>query len=167
VDGASGERDNHSMFEVCFATAPEELDQARILFREYADQVDAPCCFATFNSEVESLPGEYALPTGRLLLARKGSEAAGCVAMRRLDPSSGEMKRLYVREAFRRDRLGRTLAKLVIASAREQRYRRLLLDTLPKMQEAIALYRSLGFVERGPYCDDPTPGAIFFELSLS
>lgn len=155
------------MFDVCFATAPEELDQARILFREYADQVDAPCCFVTFNSEVESLPGEYAPPTGRLLLARKGGEAAGCVAMRRLDPSSGEMKRLYVRAAFRRDRLGRTLAKLVISSAREQRYRRLLLDTLPKMQEAIALYRSLGFVERGPYCDDPTPGAIFFELNLS
>jgi len=80
VDGATGERDNHSMFDVCFATAAEELDQARILFREYADQVDAPCCFATFNSEVESLPGEYALPTGRLLLARKGSEAAGCVS---------------------------------------------------------------------------------------
>jgi len=155
------------MFDVCFATAAEELDQARILFREYADQVDAPCCFVTFNSEVESLPGEYAPPAGRLLLARKGSEAAGCVAMRRLDPSSGEMKRLYVREAFRRDRLGRTLAKLVISSAREQRYRRLLLDTLPKMQEAIALYRSLGFVERGPYSDDPTPGAIFFELNLS
>jgi len=167
VDGATGERDNHSMFDVCFATAPEELDQARILFREYADQVDAPCCFVTFNSEVESLPGEYAPPTGRLFLARRGDEAAGCVAMRRLDASSGEMKRLYVREAFRRDRLGRTLAKLVISSAREQRYRRLLLDTLPKMQEAIALYRSLGFVERGPYCDDPTPGAIFFELNLS
>ena len=155
------------MFDVCFATAREELDQARILFREYADQVDAPCCFVTFNSEVESLPGEYAPPTGRLFLARRGDEAAGCVAMRRLDASSGEMKRLYVREAFRRDRLGRTLAKLVISSAREQRYRRLLLDTLPKMQEAIALYRSLGFVERGPYCDDPTPGAIFFELNLS
>lgn len=155
------------MFDVCFATAPEEIEQARILFREYADQVDAPNCFATFNSEVASLPGEYAPPLGRLFLARKAGEAAGCVAMRRLDPSSGEMKRLYVREAYRRDRLGRTLAKLVIASAREQRYRRVLLDTLPKMHEAIALYRSLGFVERGPYCDEPTPGAIFFELSLS
>ena len=167
VDGTTGERDNPSMFDVCFATAPDELEQARMLFREYADQVDAPCCFATFDKEVATLPGEYAPPAGRLFLARRGSEAAGCVAMRRLDPASGEMKRLYVRQAFRRDRLGRTLAKLVIASAREQRYRRLLLDTLPKMQEAITLYRSLGFVERGPYCDEPTPGAIFFELSLS
>ena len=167
MDAADGERDNRRMFDVCFATSPQELEQARLLFREYADQVDAPCCFATFDSEVESLPGEYAPPAGRLFLARRDSEAAGCVAMRRLDASTGEMKRLYVREAFRRDRLGRSLAKLVITAAKEQRYKRLLLDTLPKMREAIALYRSLGFVERGPYTDTPTPGAIFFELSLS
>ena len=89
------------------------------------------------------------------------------MTIRRVDASTGEMKRLYVREAFRRDRLGRTLTKLVIASAREQRYRRLMLDTLPQMQEAMKLYRSLGFVERGPYTYSPTPGAIFFELSLS
>jgi ribosomal protein S18 acetylase RimI-like enzyme len=167
VDAASGGRDNPSMFDLCFATTPADLEQARILFREYAEQVDAPCCFATFNDEVARLPGDYAPPNGRLFIARKEGEAAGCVAMRRLDPVSGEMKRLYVRDAFRRDRLGRTLAKLVITAAREQRYRRLVLDTLPKMREAIALYRSLGFAERGPYCDEPTPGAIFFELSLS
>jgi ribosomal protein S18 acetylase RimI-like enzyme len=167
VDAASGGRDNPSMFDLCFASAPADLEQARILFREYAENVDAPCCFATFNDEVAGLPGEYAPPAGRLLVARKDSAAAGCVAMRRLDASSGEMKRLFVRKAFRRDRLGRTLAKLVIAAAREQRYQRLLLDTLPKMHEAIALYQSLGFVERGPYSDDPTPGAIFFELRLS
>ena len=167
MDGANRERDNRPMFDVCFATSPQELDQARLLFREYADQVDAPCCFAAFNAEVESLPGEYAPPAGRLFLALKDGEAAGCVAMRRYDASSGEMKRLYVRAPFRRDRLGRSLARLVISSAREQRYQRLYLDTLPKMHEAIALYRSLGFVERGPYSDSPTPGAIFFELSLS
>jgi len=167
LDDETGRRDNRSMFDVCFATAPEEIDQARLLFREYAGEVDAPCCFVAFHGEVESLPGEYAPPAGRLFLARKGAEPAGCVAMRRLDASTAEMKRLYVREAFRRDRLGRTLTKLVIASAREQRYRRVVLDTLPKMQEAMKLYRSLGFVECGPYSDAPTPGAIFFELSLS
>jgi ribosomal protein S18 acetylase RimI-like enzyme len=167
VDAASGGRDNRPMFDLCFASTPADLEQARNLFREYAEQVDAPCCFATFNDEVASLPGEYALPAGRLFLARRNGEAAGCVAMRRLDSSSGEMKRLYVRQPFRRDRLGRTLAKLVITAAREQRYRRLVLDTLPKMREAIALYQSLGFVERGPYSDEPTPGAIFFELTLS
>ena len=167
MDAASGGRDNRPMFDLCFASAPADLEQTRILFREYAEQVDAPCCFATFNDEVASLPGEYALPAGRLFLARSNGEAAGCVAMRRLDSSSGEMKRLYVRQPFRRDRLGRTLAKLVITAAREQRYRRLVLDTLPKMHEAIALYKSLGFAERGPYSDEPTPGAIFFELTLS
>ena len=155
------------MFDVCFATAPEEIDQARLLFREYAGEVDAPCCFTTFDQEVASLPGEYAPPAGRLFLARKDGEPAGCVAMRRLDASTGEMKRLYVRAPYRRDRLGRALAKLVIASAREQRYQRIVLDSLPKMHEAMQLYRSLGFVERGPYSDAPTPGAIFFELSLS
>ena len=155
------------MFAVLPATAPADLEQARILFREYAEQVDAPCCFATFADEVASLPGEYAHPAGRLFLARKDSQAAGCVAMRALDASRGEIKRLYVRRAFRGGGLGRTLSTLVIAAAREQRYARLMLDTLPKMQEAIALYRSLGFRETGPYSAQPTPGAIFFELRLS
>lgn len=167
LDGETVRRDNPRMFEVAPAAAPADLEQARILFREYAAQVDAPCCFTTFDAEVASLPGEYALPTGRLLLARRDGEAAGCVAMRRLDAGSGEMKRLYVRQAFRGDGLGRTLAGLVIAAAREQRYTRLLLDTLPKMGEAIALYRSLGFRDTGPYSAEPTPGAIFFELRLS
>ena len=167
LDGETVQRDNPRMFEVVPAAAPAELEQARILFREYAEQVDAPCCFATFNDEVASLPGEYALPAGRLLLARSAGQAAGCVAMRRLDAGSGEMKRLYVRQPFRGDGLGRTLTVLVIAAAREQRYARLLLDTLPKMSEAIALYRSLGFREIGPYSAEPTPGAIFFELRLS
>ena len=167
LDGETVQRDNRRMFEVVAAAAPADLEQARILFREYAEQVDAPCCFATFNDEVASLPGEYALPAGRLLLARRDGHAAGCVAMRRLDGGSGEMKRLYVRQPFRGDGLGRTLTALVIAAAREQRYARLLLDTLPKMGEAIALYRSLGFRETGPYSAEPTPGAIFFELRLS
>lgn len=167
LDGKTVRRDNPRMFEVAPAAAPADLEQARILFREYAEQVDAPCCFATFNEEVASLPGEYALPAGRLLLARRDGQAAGCVAMRRLDAGSAEMKRLYVRRAFRGDGLGRTLAGLVIGAAREQRYARLLLDTLPKMGEAIALYRSLGFRETGPYSAEPTPGAIFFELRVS
>jgi ribosomal protein S18 acetylase RimI-like enzyme len=167
LDGETVRRDNPRMLEVAPAVAPADLEQARILFREYAEQVDAPCCFATFNEEVATLPGEYALPAGRLLLARRDGQAAGCVAMRRLDAGSGEMKRLYVRQAFRGDGLGRTLTALVIAAAREQHYARLLLDTLPKMGEAIALYRALGFRETGPYSAEPTPGAIFFELRLS
>ncbi|MGH8676257.1 MAG: GNAT family N-acetyltransferase [Burkholderiales bacterium] len=167
MDGQTAQRDNRRMFEVACAAAPADLEQARILFREYAQLVDAPCCFATFSGEVAGLPGEYAQPAGRLFLARNAGQAAGCVAMRRLDARSGEMKRLYVREAFRGDGLGRTLSGLVIAAARDQRYERLMLDTLPKMHEAIALYRSLGFRETGPYSAEPTPGALFFELRLS
>ncbi|MGH8676146.1 MAG: GNAT family N-acetyltransferase, partial [Burkholderiales bacterium] len=116
---------------------------------------------------VATLPGEYALPAGRLFLARRDRLAAGCVAMRPLDGRSGEMKRLYVREAFRGGGLGRTLSNLVIAAAREQGYERLVLDTLPQMREAIVLYRSLGFRETGPYSASPTPGALYFQLRFS
>lgn len=167
VDGAAARRDNRSVFEISCAAAPEDLAQARVLFREYAEQVDAPCCFAAFNEEVASLPGEYAGPAGRLFLARRDGLAAGCVAMRALDAQRSEMKRLYVRQGFRKGGLGRTLSSLVIAAAREQRYERLMLDTLPKMREAILLYQSLGFRETGPYSADPTPGALYFELRLS
>lgn len=155
------------MFEILRARTAEDLAQARTLFGEYSEQVAEPRCFAAFGEELASLPGEYAPPEGRLFLARGDGQAAGCVAMRRQDERSAEMKRLYVREPFRGSGLGRTLAKLIIAAAREQGYTRLVLDTLPKMRDAIALYRSLGFRETGPYSPAPTPGARFFELSLS
>jgi len=167
VDGECPGRENDGMIEIAPARSPEDVEQARILFREYAEQVDEPCCFAAFQEEVDSLPGEYAQPAGRLYLARADGRAAGCVAMRRLDARSGEMKRLYVRAASRGSGLGRTLSNLVIAAAREQGCGRLVLDTLPKMRDAIALYRSLGFREIGPYSPAPTPGALYFELSLS
>lgn len=153
--------------EIVPAKSEHDIAQARALFREYADQVDEPCCFATFDAELAALPGEYAPPAGRLFLAREGIAAAGCVALRRLDGRSAEMKRLYVRAAFRGDGIGRDLAVKVIDAAREQGYAQLMLDTLPKMREAIALYRSLGFRERGPYSAAPTPGARCFELKLS
>ena len=167
VDGECPGLENAHMIEIVPVRSPEEVDQARTLFREYAEQVDEPCCFATFQEEVASLPGEYAQPAGRLYLARSGGQAAGCVAMRRLDAQNGEMKRLYVRAGFRGSGLGRTLSNLVIVAAREQGYARLMLDTLPKMREAITLYRSLGFRETGPYAPAPTPGALYFVLSLS
>jgi len=167
VDGDRTRRENRTMLEILPAHSPADMDRARMLFREYAEQVGEPCCFATFNDELASLPGEYAPPAGRLYLARGDGQAAGCVAMRRFDERSGEMKRLYVRESFRGGGLGRTLSKLVVAAAREQGYARLVLDTLPKMRDAIALYRSLGFRETGPYSPAPTPGARYFELSLS
>jgi ribosomal protein S18 acetylase RimI-like enzyme len=154
------------MPEIAPAQSAEDLECVRVLFREYAQGVAAPCCFADFERELAGLPGEYASPAGALFLARDGAGAAGCVALRALDSRSAEMKRLYVRAQYRGAGLGRALAGAAIAAAREARYARMVLDTLPKMTEAIALYRALGFRPTGPYSPTPTPSAIFFELLL-
>ena len=137
------------------------------MFREYAALVSEALCFENYDRELAALPGEYAPPGGELLLARDEQGALGCVGLRRHDAMSGEMKRMYVRERGRGDGLGRKLALAVIEEARKRGYQRLLLDTLPKLTAAIALYRSLGFREIGPYLPSPTPGAICFELRLS
>ena len=155
------------MLNIALPSSPQEIDEIRTLFREYADQVAEPCCFASFEQELAGLPGEYAPPAGALLIARDGATAAGCVGLRRHDSASAEMKRLYVRDRYRGSGLGRRLAENIILECGKKRYARLLLDTLPKMTAAIALYRALGFRETGPYSDAPTPGAIFFELRLS
>lgn len=138
-----------------------------MLFREYADLVAEALCFQNFDQELAALPGEYAPPGGALLIARDADEAAGCVALRRCDARSGEMKRLYVREGYRGSGLGRRLATEVIEEARKRKYARIVLDTLPKLAPAIALYRDLGFLETDPYLESPTPGAICFELRFS
>lgn len=146
--------------------APGELDAVRRLMREYQTWLGIDLCFQGFERELAGLPGDYAPPSGRLLLARAGAEAAGCVALRRQDPESGEMKRLYVQSAHRGKGLGGTLARAAIAAAREIGYSRVLLDTLPKMPEALALYRSLGFREIAPYYHNPIPGALYLELRI-
>ncbi len=141
------------------ATAAAQIAVVRELFVEYARQVDEPCCFTNFDRELAALPGDY-----RLFLA---DEAAGCVAVRLLDRRSAEMKRLYVRGAHRGKGLGRALAERAIAAAREAGCARIVLDTLPKMRQAQALYQALGFREIPPYLAVPTPGAVCFELSLA
>jgi putative acetyltransferase len=141
------------------ATGAAEVAAVRELFAEYARMVDEPCCFADFDRELAALPGEY-----RLFLL---DDAAGCVAVRLLDPQTAEMKRLYVRAAHRGKGLGRALAEAAIGAAREARCARIVLDTLPKMREARALYDLLGFREIKPYLARPTPGALAFELRLS
>jgi GNAT superfamily N-acetyltransferase len=146
---------------------PGDLAAVRELFVEYVRSVDEPRCFAGFDRELAGLPGEYAAPSGRLLLARRGSDAAGCVALRRLDAGTAEIKRLYLRPAHRGHGIGRGLAAAAIAAARETGCARVVLDTLPKMGEAIALYRSLGFRDTAPYLQEPTPGSLCFELALS
>ncbi len=143
----------------------EDLETIRTLFREYASGADAPACFTTFEDEIASLPGAYAPPQGRLYLAGN-DQAAGCVALRRLDPQTAEIKRLYVREPWRRSGLGRELAESAIAAARGTGATRVVLDTLPSMARAQALYRTLGFREIPPYLAEPTPGAICYELRL-
>ena len=138
-----------------------------MLFGEYAVLVAEALCFQNFDAELAALPGEYAPPGGVLLIARDGDAPAGCVALRRLDAGSGEMKRMYVREAYRGSGLGRRLAVAVIEEARKRGYTRVLLDTLPKLAPAIALYRDLGFRKTAPCLASPTPGALCFELRLS
>ena len=140
------------------ATRAEQVAMVRGLFAEYARLVDEPACFVDFEGELEALPGDY-----RLLLAEA---AAGCVAVRLLDARTAEMKRLYVRSAHRGKGLGRALAQAAIDLAREAGCARIVLDTLPKMREAQALYDLLGFTRIEPYLREPTPGALCYELKL-
>ena len=155
------------MLKIVPATAAQDLEDVRVLFGEYSGQVAEALCFQNFDQELEALPGQYAPPGGVLLIARDADGAAGCVALRQIDAGTGEMKRMYVRERCRGGGLGRKLAVAVIDEARKRNYARIVLDTLPKLAPAIALYRDLGFRETGPYLPSPTPGALCFELRLS
>jgi putative acetyltransferase len=144
------------------ARAAAEIASVRELFSEYARAVDEPCCFAGFERELAELPGPYFT----LMLAKEAGTPAGCVGMRAVDATTAEMKRLYVRTPYRGRGLGRALAEAAITAAQRAHYRRVVLDSLPKMREALSLYRQLKFKEIEPYLAQPTPGALCFELSL-
>lgn len=148
------------------AVSHQDIERARDLFREYAEWLKVDLCFQGFEGELATLPGDYAPPDGRLLIAYHHEKPVACIALRRLDASTGEIKRLYVRAETRGRRTGRRLVEQVIAAAREIGYRRLVLDTLPQMNEAQALYRSFGFREIPRYCANPLTGVVCLALDL-
>lgn len=149
---------------------PEELNTLRSIFREYADSLQVDLCFQGFESELAQLPGEYAEPRGALRMALVDGKLAGCCALRPLDtvdyPNACEMKRLYVRQDFRRSGVGRQLVEAILDCARLTGYSCVLLDTLNDMESARALYQDLGFQEIPPYYHNPIEGAHYLKVNL-
>jgi ribosomal protein S18 acetylase RimI-like enzyme len=154
------------MTEYIWAESDEQVRKVGDLIREYVASLPFDECFEDMDKEIAELPGAYTPPAGRLLLAVYQGEPVGCVAMRKLGDGICEMKRMFVRPAFRREGIGRSLAQTLIEEARSIGYRRMRLDTAGFMAEAIALYRSLGFQEIEPYCYNPLADAVFMELPL-
>ena len=154
------------MIEIRAARLPEDVPVVRRLFRQYADGLGIDLGFQDFEAELASLPGKYAPPKGRLMLAWNGAEAVGCVALRPVDGEACEMKRLYVQPEVRVRQLGRRLAERICDEARQAGYRRMCLDTLPTMTSAIRLYTALGFRLIAPYVFNPIEGAIFLGRAL-
>jgi ribosomal protein S18 acetylase RimI-like enzyme len=156
------------MFTIRQAESDTDIDEVRKIFREYEKWLGFDLCFQGFEQELAELPGKYAQPEGRLLIAETGGEIAGVVAMRSLGGGICEMKRLYVRDRFRGQKLGKMLISRIIAEARMAGYSTMRLDTYPpKMANAVELYRSHGFKEIERYYDNPNSGTLFMELDLT
>jgi putative acetyltransferase len=152
--------------QIGIARTAGEIEEVRRLFEEYWNSFGFTPCFQNFAGELAALPGDYVAPGGALALARVDGAAAGCVALRRIDEARCEFKRLYVRSAFRGRGVGRVLLDWVIAQAREAGYREMVGDTMPVMEQALAMYDRYGFERTEPYSDKPTPGAVYLRLRL-
>ena len=145
---------------------PDDRATVEQVFREYVASLAEDISFQNVDAELSALPGKYSRPGGVVLIAWNGDEAAGAIAYRMLEPGVAEMKRLYVRDAFRGRGLGRELAQELIEDARARGYRTMLLDTLASMGAARSLYRDLGFAPVAAYYDNPLPGVMFMALEL-
>lgn len=155
------------MLKVVDAETKSQIAEAIALFREYETQLGLDLCFQGFEEELRNLPGKYARPEGRLLLAYSNDSPVGCIAMRKLEDQVCEMKRLYVRNEFRGSGIGNTLIERLIEDARHAGYKRMRLDTFPsKMEKAVKLYKSYGFREIPAYYKNPHGETIFMELEL-
>lgn len=152
--------------EISDVRSQSQLDQVRQLFHEYWRAFGFDPSFQNFNREVDDLPGSYAPPRGRMGLALVEGEPAGCIALRPVDDDACEMKRLYVRDAFRGGGVGIALVQWLIEQARQAGYKRLYADTMPSMQRALAMYEAIGFSRSAPYTANATPGAIYLSLEL-
>ncbi|MGI9437544.1 MAG: GNAT family N-acetyltransferase [Geminicoccaceae bacterium] len=153
--------------EIVEATTPQEIEHVRRLFRAYTDWLDVDLCFQDFESELANLPGFYAPPRGRLLLAKVGCEIAGCVGLRPLEDDICEMKRLWVEPGYGGRGIGRSLAEAVVDLGRSMGYRAMRLDTMPgRLKAAGHIYQTMGFKEIPPYYHNPLEGAAMFELQL-
>jgi putative acetyltransferase len=149
------------------AESPAQIGQVRELFLEYAQSLRVNLCFQNFEEELAELPGHYAPPGGRLLLAEYEGHLAGCVALHQWEPGVCEMKRLYLRPSFRGKGLGRVIAETILSEARKIGYQCMRLDTIePIMKDAVEMYRKLGFREIAPYRPNPIAGAMYMELKL-
>lgn len=152
--------------KIIHANTKELIETAKELFLEYAKSLDFELCFQDFDKELAGLPGSYSPPEGRLFLAELNGRIAGCIALRKIEDEICEMKRLYVKPQLRGNFIGKILVEKLIEEAKFIGYKKMRLDTVPSMQAAQKLYKSMGFYEIEPYRKNPVQGAVFMELEL-
>lgn len=146
--------------------AYDYIENVRTLFEEYSKMLGVNLDFQSYDDEINNLPGKYSMPDGRLYLAYYNDNLAGCIALRRLDKDTCEMKRLYVRPNFRGLKIGKLLSEKVICDAKEIGYKTMCLDTLSTLESAVYTYKNLGFKEVSPYYNNPLNNVLYFKLDL-